>query len=141
MAFDGSARLIWSLASNGPATAITASGNSGAYTATPNPGVPRTAVDLRRVDDVWLSVYAAAASGTTPSITVSLGAFDDQGNLFGGLLAVTALTAAGGNVAFGGRHGGGSGSYFVLPDWGRIAWVVTGTTPSFTGLEIALYGR
>jgi hypothetical protein len=140
MSFDDSVRLIWSLASSLPATSITASGNSGAYTATPAPGVGRTAVDLRRIDDVWLSVSAAGGSGT--SLTVYIDAYDDQGNLFSGSSAMMSLTLAsapGQKAAFGGRHGGGgAGTYFVLPEWGRISWTLTGT---MTGVEIALYAR
>jgi hypothetical protein len=136
MAFDDSVRLIWSLTSNGPATAITTSGNSGTYTATPNPGVPRTAVDLRWADDVWLSVNATAGSGTTA--TVQLDGYDDQGNLFAQLLKVTLASSPGQAVAYAGRHGGATASFLVLPEWGRVSWALTGT---MTGVEIALYGR
>lgn len=137
MSFDDSVRLIWSLTSNGPATAITTSGNSGAYTAAPNPGVPRTAVDLRWADDVWLSVNATAGSGTTA--TVQLDGYDDQGNLFPQLLKVTLASSPGQAVAYAGRHGGGgSGTFLVLPEYGRISWTLTGT---MTGVEIALYAR
>jgi len=137
MAFDDSVRLIWSLTSATPAigTTITTSGNSGGWSASP-PNA-RSAVDLRRVDDVWLSVSAAGGAGT--AATVQLDAWDDQGNLFAQLLKVTLASAPGSAVAFGGRHGGGgSGSYFVLPEWGRVSWTLTG---SMTGVEIALYAR
>ena len=135
MSFDDSVRLIWSLSGSGDGTTLATSGNSGPYTAgTAN---ARTAVDLRRVDDVWLSVNAAAGSGT--ALTVQLDGYDNQGNLFPQLLKVT-LAAAGGApaVVFGGRHGGGASSYFVLPEWGRVSWALTGT---MTGCEIALYAR
>lgn len=138
MSFDGSARLIWSLTSSLPATSITTSGNSGAYSAA-NPSA-RTAVDLRRVSDVWLSVFATAGSGT--ALTVNLDAYDDLGNLWTGanaLMSVTLASAPGQKAAYGGRHATGSGSaYFVAPEWGRISWALTGT---MTGVEIALYGR
>jgi hypothetical protein len=136
MSYDDSARLIWSLTSNLPATSITTSGNSGAYTATPLPGVPRTAVDLRRVDDLWLSVNAAAGSGTTA--TVQLDGYDSQGNLFAQLLKVTLASSPGQAVAYAGRHGSGAATFLVLPEYGRISWTLTGT---MTGVEIALYGR
>ncbi len=139
MSFDDSVRLIWSLTSNLPATSITTSGNSGAYTATPAPGVGRTAVDLRRVDDVWFSVIAAGGSGT--ALTVNLDAYDDLGNLWTGSgqspLSLTLASAPGRQAVYGGMHGGSS-TYFVLPEWGRISWALTGT---MTGVEIALYGR
>ncbi len=136
MSFDDSVRLIWSLTSNLPATSVTTSGNSGSYTATPAPGNPRTAVDLRRVDDVWLSVNATAGSGT--AATVQLDGYDDQGNLFAQLLKVTLASAPGQAVAYAGRHGGGAASFLVLPEYGRISWALTGT---MTGVEIALFGR
>ena len=144
MSFDDSVRLIWSLTTSGGGTDITTSGNSGPYTA-PGPTTPtatnaRTAVDLRRIDDVWLSVYAASGAGT--SLTVYLDAYDDQGNLWTGsnaLLSLTLASAPGQKAVYGGRHGGGgSGTYFVAPEWGRVSWALTGT---MTGVEIALYGR
>ena len=132
---DDSVRLIWSLTASGGGTTITTSGNSGSYTATAQNA--RTAVDLRRIDDLWLSLNAAGGAGT--AATVQLDAYDDQGNLFAQLLKATLASAPGQAVAFGGRHGGGgSGSYFVLPEWGRVSWALTG---SMTGAEIALFGR
>jgi hypothetical protein len=133
MAFDDSGRLIWSLAGSGLGTTLTTSGNSGGYT----PGTPnaRSAVDLRRVDDLWLSAVAGAGSGT--ALTVQVDGYDDQGNLFPQLLKVTVAAAPGQAVAFGGRHSGGS-SYLVLPDWGRVSWALTGT---MTGCAISLYAR
>jgi hypothetical protein len=133
VSFDDSVRLIWSLTSSLPATSITTSGNSGLYTATAQNA--RTAVDLRRVDDVWLSVSATAGAGS--AATIQLDGYDDQGNLFAQLLKVTLASAPGTAVAFAGRHSG-STSYLVLPEWGRVSWALTG---SMTGVEIALYGR
>ena len=131
--------LIWSLTSSGIGTTITTSGNSGAYTAS-NLNA-RTAVDLRYgwADDIWLSVFATAGTGT--SLIAQLDSYDDQGNLFTGtLVATTVASAPGKAVVYGGRHSGGAvaGTYFVLPEWGRISWALTGT---MTGVEIALYGR
>lgn len=135
MAFDDSAKLVWSLAGSGLGTDLVTAGDSGPYTAA-NPNA-RTAVDLRRVDDMWLSVIAAGGSGT--ALTVQLDGYDDQGNLFPALLAVTLAAAPGQAVKFGGRHGGGgSGTYLVAPEWGRVSWALTGT---MTGCEIALYAR
>lgn len=132
MAYDDSVRLIWSLAVSA-ATVITTSGNSGAYTqSTPN---NRSAVDLRRVDDVWLSISAGGGAGT--AATVQLDGYDDQGNLFAQLLKVQLASAPGSAVAFGGRHSGAT-SYLVLPEWGRVSWALTG---SMTGAEICLYAR
>lgn len=141
MAYDDSVRLIWSLTSAAVpgGTTITTSGNSGAYTL-PGPGNPvaqnaRTAVDLRRVDDLWLSVSATGGAGSAATIQVD--GYDDQGNLFPQLLKVTLASAPGTAVAFAGRHSG-STSYLVLPEWGRVSWALTG---SMTGVEICLYAR
>lgn len=130
--------LIWSLTSSGLGTTLTTSGNSGGYTAT---GVPqRTTVDLRYGwgDDYWLSVFATGGAGT--GLVAQLDAYDDQGNLFPAILTATSVASAPGHaVVFGGRHGGGgTGTYFVAPEYGRISWALTGT---MTGVEIALYGR
>lgn len=133
MAYDGSARLIWSLANSGSST-ITTSGNSGGWAPADN-GLPWSAVDLRWADDVWLSVSAGAGAGT--AATVQLDGYDDQGNLFAQLLKATLASAPGVAVAYGGRHGP-SGSYAVFPQWGRVSWALTG---SMTGVEIALYAR
>jgi hypothetical protein len=134
-------RLIWSLSSSGLGTSITTSGNSGSYSAA---NQVRTAVDLRFIDDLWLSITATGGAGT--NATAELDAYDDLGNLFTVSTGTTALlktpslaSAPGSAVAFGGRHGGGgSGTYLVLPEWGRVSWALTGT---MTGVEIALYGR
>lgn len=135
MAFDDSVKLIWSLTASGTGTTITTSGNSGSYSAAN--GNARTVVDLRRADDVWLSVIAAGGAGT--SATVQIDGYDDQGNLFAQLLKVQLASAPGNAVAFGGRHaGGGSSTFLVLPEWGRVSWALTG---SMTGVEIALYAR
>jgi hypothetical protein len=136
MAYDDSVRLIWSLATSGKSTTITTSGDSGPWAVADN-GARYSAVDLRWADDIWLSVSAAGGAGS--AATVQLDAYDDQGTLFPQLLKVTLAAAPGQAVAFGGRHGGGgSGSYFVLPQWGRISWTLTG---SMTGAGIALYAR
>lgn len=138
--------LIWSLAASGLGTTLTASGNSGPF-ASPPVQNKMSAVDLRWVDDLTIAAYVAGpVTGTTPSLTVQLGFFDDQGNLFQpASLKLTAITAASTAATAPflavGRHAGSAGTYISLPEWGQVAWTVTGTTPSFGGVEIALYGR
>jgi len=144
---DHPVRLLWSLAGSNLGTTINAAGNSGAYQQPgPPPWTPNalTPVDLRHVDDVWLTVQAATVSGGTPSLTVSLGAFDDQGNLYSSLVSVPALTAAGAagrQQIAAGRHGASAGTYLVFPAWGQVAWAVSGTTPVFGAVDISLWGR
>lgn len=137
MAFDDSVRLIWSLTAAGPATTISAAGNSGPYT--PSAPNARTAVDLRRVDDLALFVYVTSIT-TTPALKVQLDGYDDQGNLFAALAATANITAAGAAApVYIGRHGGAAGNFVVLPEWGRVSWTCSGG--SCNGVEIALYGR
>ena len=143
------ARLIWSLSNSGIGTTITATGNSGAWQ---TPGVPPwtpnylSAVDLRFVEDVWLTVaVGGSVTGTTPTLTVSLNVFDDKGHLFnayafssGGILTASVLTA---QVSLG-KHGSAASAYIVFPEWGQVSWTIGGTaTPTFPGTEISLYGR
>jgi hypothetical protein len=133
-----SSRLIWSLTNTKLGTTITADGNSGGYT----PGVNlATAVDLRDITDVWLSVYVkGAVSGGAPSLVANLDVYDAQGNLFPAVLSTVAITATTtGKSVSGGLHSGGANA-LVLPAWGRVSWTA-GTTPSFAGVEISLFGR
>ncbi len=133
---DNRAKILWRLSQSGLGTTLTASGNSGSYTAANINAA--TAIDLRRVTDLALMVYCSGtASG---SLTVSLGIYDAAGNLFPTVLSAAALTATGGKVAYGGLFTGGA-SQIVFPEWGQVAWAVTGGTPSFTQVEISLYGR
>ncbi len=135
-----SSRLIWSLTSTSLGTTITAAGNSGGFTSgTQIAG--NSAVDLRDVTDVWLSVFVAGAiSGGAPSLVANLDVFDGQGNLFAAVLSTAALTTGTGVGAHisGGLHTGGTNS-LVLPSWGRVSWAPG--TGSFPGTEIALFGR
>lgn len=135
---DVRAKVLWRLSQSGMGTTLTASGNTGGYNAATINAV--TAIDLRRVTDLALMVYAGTVTGTTPSLTVSLGIYDAAGNLFPAVLSTAALTGIGGKVAYAGLFSGGT-SQIVFPEWGQIAWAVTGTTPSFSQLEISLYGR
>lgn len=141
MAFDESVRLIWSLASSGKGTTISGNGDSGSYTATPAPGTGRTAVDLRRCDDLELMVYVTGKT-STPALMVGLGIYDDLGNPYqpSGLQVTPTLTSVPvGTLLAAGRHAGSAGTYFTLPDWGMVYWTCSGGT--VTGVEIAVYGR
>lgn len=131
------ARVLWTSAGANIGTGFTVTGNSGPWSmADPN---RVTAVDLRDVNDLWLTASVAAVAGTTPSLTVSFGVYDPAGNLFN-LATLTALTAVGAQSAYIGAHGPTAGTYAVLPQWGLISWTVSGTNPNLTGL-ISLVGR
>lgn len=137
--YDGRARLLWRQSTSGDGTTLTASGNSGGYSAS---AALASAVDLRWTTDLALMVYVAGAvSGTNPSLVVNLNTYDASGNLFPPVMATAAITGSGvGKVAYGGLYSGGA-NQIVFPEWGQIAWVLTGTNPSFAGVEISLYGR
>lgn len=142
--FDLTSRLIWSLSGSGKGTTISANGNSGPLTFQPTDSYPHSPVGLGRVSDVLITVIATGVSGTTPGLIVTLNAFDDQGNLFGPLVSTPSLgTAGAGGAKFasGGRHAGAAGAYAVFSEWGQVAWALSGTTPSFTGVEICIYGQ
>lgn len=131
--------LIWSLASSGIGTTVTASGNSGGWSAA-NPNA-ESALDLRFVDDVTVYVNAGTGAGSSPAMSVQLDVFDDLGGLYPQVAKLAAAFGSAGGTAWfsAGRHN--ATSQIVLPAWGRISWIVTGATPSFTGVEIAVYGR
>jgi hypothetical protein len=140
--FDLEGKLVWSLSNSGLGTTISGAGNSGPWLPPGNPppySYGRSAIDLQRTSDVLITAFCAGA-GT--SLNVVLNGFDDQGNLFGPLLTLTALTASGSagmKFISGGRHGaGGTNSYVVFPLFGQIAWTVTGT---FTGVEICVFSQ
>jgi hypothetical protein len=135
---DDRAKLLWRLSSSGFGTTLTANGNSGGYTPAVN---ICTAVDLRRVTDLALMVYVGGTVAATSSLVVNLDTYDAAGNLFPAVLSIAAITATTtGKVAYGGLFSGGT-AQIVFPEWGRISWAVTGTTPSLAGVEISLYGR
>lgn len=91
--------------------ARTASGTSGPIA---NPGVAA---------DVLLMVHCSAASGTTPTLDVSLEESADNSNWTAiTASAATQLTAAGNRVA----------SARVTKNYVRVAYTIGGTTPSFT---------
>lgn len=130
-------RLLWSLAGSGLGTTLTANGNSGGWSSS-NPNLA-AALDLRFVDDLAVMVSIAAVSGTTPTLNVQLDVFDDQGNLFTGMGKFAAsLTTFGAYSYSVGKH---NATQVVLPMWGRVSWAVGGTTPSFSGVQISVFGR
>ncbi|MFM9634744.1 hypothetical protein ACKI10_45265 [Streptomyces galilaeus] len=98
------------------------------------PGTARTAtgtgtgLNLGAVaagDRVYAALHVLSASGTTPSLTARVESSAD--NTFASpttRLTFTAATAAGGQIL---RTDGSA----ITDAWWRIAWTVSGTTPSF----------
>lgn len=132
-----SVRLIWSLAASGLGTTIGAAGNSGGWS---NANVnAESALDLRWTHDLTI-MAACTAIVSTPTLSVFLDLFDDQGNLFATVGTGPVVTAANaGKIVSFGAHAPTATTYLVLPSWGRISWTCTGG--STTGTEIAVYAR
>lgn len=129
--------LLWSLASSGLGTTISAAGNSGSWSST-NPSA-ESAIDFRWTDDLALLVNVTSIT-STPTLKVSVDAFDNQGNLYAAVAATANITGAGAAApVYIGRHGGASGNFVVLPGWGRVSWTCSGG--SCVGTEINLWAR
>ena len=143
------AKLIWSLSNSGLGTTLIASGNSGAWQ---SPGAPPwtpnalSAIDMRYVEDIWLTVATTTIGGTgSPSLTLAFNVFDDKGHLFTAYTFTGATQIITGSVVTAqvslGKHGSAANAYLVFPEWAQISWAITGTLPTFTGTEISVYGR
>jgi hypothetical protein len=94
-------------------SARTASGNQGS-----------TFLPVRRADVLNVLVNVTAVSGTTPSLTLSL-QWSNDGTTWADADAAdafTAITAAGVKAK----------QFPVKAQYARLAWAITGTTPSFT---------
>lgn len=138
------AKLLWSLTASGEGTTLSAAGNSGNWAGNGAgdlyPQVSaETPIDLRDAADVVLMVTVGGVAGS-PAFVVSLDTYDDQGNVFAGVLSTASLAAAGSKTIAGGLHGGSASTYLVLPRWARVSWAGL-TSASVTGTQIALYGR
>lgn len=132
MAYSPYGRYFWQQKAT-----ITGNGNSTAL------NVSGTPIDIHDATDLWLAVFAPnAPTGTTPTLNVQLDVFDDFGNLFPGVLALTQLTGsvlrAHGSI---GVHVQG-GTSLVLPAQCQVSWTIGGTVnPTWPGLCISLLGR
>jgi hypothetical protein len=135
-------RQIWSLSGSGSSTTISGAGNSGAYSFPAGADYGTSPVDLGEATDVGLFVYCGTKSGSgSPSLTVSLDLFAAGGQLFPAVISTAAITAAGAAApVFCGLHGPTTGTYVILPHWGRVSWALSGGG-NFSGVEISLMGR
>jgi hypothetical protein len=93
--------------------------------------------DTSDVENALFSVFVAGATGTTPSMTVTLEVLDGAGNYIT-TAQLTAITS-GPNYATLALGPGANG--YIFTSRARVRWTVTGTTPSFTGVGISLIGR
>ena len=94
---------------------------SGTVTATGN----STGIDLNNAGDLRAQVQVSAASGTTPSLTVTIQTSHDNGATDPWRTAGTAYAAltAAGNSPY---------QAMVVDRYVRVSYAVSGTTPSFT---------
>jgi hypothetical protein len=138
--FTPKGRLLWSLASSGKSTNLTGAGNSGNW----NASLAQSPLSLAAVDDLALLVaITGTITGTgSPTLQVSVDVYDDRGNLYPAIMQTAGLTGNGASTpVYGGLHGATATTWAVLPEFGRVSWTVTGSSPVFPGVEIALYGR
>ncbi|MFD1145969.1 hypothetical protein [Saccharothrix hoggarensis] len=127
--YDANARLLWTSADWG-----------GTFAANKTSGL----INLREVADVWLAVaVTGAAGGTAPTLDVVLDLRDNAAplpNWFLGALAVDPITAgASAKHTAGGLHI--ATKPLVLPEYGRIRATLGGTSPTFAGVTVSLFGR
>lgn len=132
---DQRAKLLWSLASAGPATTLSAAGNSGAWGNTGLTPDALSAIDLRDVQDVLLLVTVGGVT-SSPTLVVSLGMYDALGNLYSAIATSGNITTATSKTALAGLHGS---TPVLLTSWGQVSWTCSGG--SVTGTEIELWGR
>ena len=140
-------KLLWSLVASGIGTTIAGNGASNGWQGNePGDWPPaysqETAIDLRDVEDIALMINVAAITGS-PSLSVAVNGYDDQGNELPNLIETTAAITAAGMTYVGpaGLHGVAAGSYLVLPRWAQVAWQFSGSSSSLNGVEISLIGR
>lgn len=124
------------------ASGLTLNSNSDTVTAGITNAVNGSAagtIDISRISNGLLVVSTAnAPTGTTPTLAV----FFDVKDAFGNWCLVSNATAiSGATLGSSGTVYGNIGNGYQLTDVGRIRWVLTGTTPAFTGVSFSLYGR
>lgn len=123
------AALVWTNVVAG--TGVTLSG-----VATANSG----AISALQYERLGLFIaQVGAPTGTTPSLTITLQALDQDGNVYT-LAAGTAITAAAVQEISVGPGLGATPNLFI-PQLVQVQWAVTGTTPVFPNLQLNLYGR
>jgi len=99
-------------------------------------------VDLRDVCDVWLAVSITGTStGTSPTLTVSLDAKDIAGQYIPTGFSLTQITPAPATGAGSAGLHMSSTAAMMFPEYGRVTWVLGGTTPVYPSASISLYGR
>lgn len=87
-------------------------------------------------------LYVSAASGTTPTVTITLQGFDPaSGQYFTIGAANAAMAATAGNIytvtyypGIGAGTSPNTGQVVALPPFWRLSYTIAGTTPSVTGI-------
>src|SRR5690348_5630716 len=136
--YEDRAKLLWAMSGT-----ISGAGNSGTWGDIAPASFPSSAIDLGPASDFQLTVFVNGKSGT-PTFTVQLGYFDNQGNLFAPTalsLPVTLTTVPATAVLNAGvRAGSGGSTYFAFPEFGQVSWTLTGGG-SVTGVNMNLWGK
>jgi hypothetical protein len=111
----GTWRMVRGQIAHPPGTARTATGAGTSIQLGPVPAGKR----------LYAAVHVLSAAGTTPSITARIESDDNTGFTSAATkLTFAAATAPGGQIL---RTDGSA----IADDWFRIAWTISGTTPSF----------
>lgn len=95
-------------------------------------------IDVSSVSNGLLVVGVTAVSGTTPELAVFFDVQDAYGNW---CLVSNATAISGATLGFPGVVYGNISSGYNLTYNGRIRWVLTGTSPLFSGVSFSLFGR
>jgi hypothetical protein len=96
-------------------------------------------VDVSSVSNGLLVVNVAnAPTGAGAALAVFFDVVDAYGNW---VLTSNATAISGAVLQFAGTVAGNISTGYNLTYSGRIRWVLTGTTPVFTGVSFSLYGR
>lgn len=96
-------------------------------------------LDFTAISSGFASIFVTGATGTSPSLTCYIDVQDASGHWYQ-IATIGAALTSGPNFTFG-NFGPASGTGYVLTGVGRFRWVVSGTTPSFTGVDFSVIGR
>jgi hypothetical protein len=129
----GEAQPAWNNLTAGTGPVLTAAGNSGLIQAWP-------------YCHLILVIYTAGAvTGVTPSLTVSLAGFmtdlPAQVTAGTGVILGTSTALTGTGTAQAVFAGPGTAGNNAIPPLVQVQWTIIGTTPSFSNVQMSLWGR
>jgi hypothetical protein len=96
-------------------------------------------INTANISNGIILATVTAASGTTPTLTFYFEIVDDFGNTYVIAEASGAQVITTGPVTLALPFGQQAG--YTLGASGKVGWLVSGTNPSFTGVDIQVIGR